>query len=112
MMVHRTTCRHARRTRNPQPVARASSLESQELQDIVLRVEAEDRKGLWRDVTGVIAEADINIVDTKQRQAAEQVILTLSLKIGSLEQLSRILQRLIRIPDVTIAQREKPQSGG
>jgi len=75
---------------------------------VPIRIESWDRVGLWRDVSGMIADAGINIESLQQvqtRKAGRTVLLT-HLTIQSITQLTQILDKLNRIPDVIDARRE------
>ncbi len=70
-------------------------------------VRAYDRRGLLRDIAELVASEDANITalhtDMDRRRNAAAVSLTLD--ITGLDQLSRILHKLSRLPSVTSAQR-------
>lgn len=78
---------------------------------VPVRVEAWDRVGLWRDVTNAIADADINIerVDQVPTRKEGRAVLQVILTIQSITQLTTILDKLNRLPDIIDAHRE--QSG-
>lgn len=75
---------------------------------VPLRIESWDRVGLWRDVSNIIAEAGINIekLDQGQTRRAQRAVLHVQLTIQSVTQLSSLLDKLNRIPDVIEARRE------
>lgn len=75
---------------------------------VPIRIESWDRVGLWRDVSSTIADAGINIEGLEQvptRKAGRAVLVT-HLTIQSISQLTLILDKLNRIPDVIEARRE------
>ncbi len=73
-----------------------------------IRVKAFDRDGLLRDVSTVIAEEGINMkqvqVDVNQNLAT----FDLTLEVGNISQLSRVLNLLENLPNVMDARRIKP----
>ncbi|MCG8346294.1 MAG: bifunctional (p)ppGpp synthetase/guanosine-3',5'-bis(diphosphate) 3'-pyrophosphohydrolase [Chloroflexales bacterium] len=75
---------------------------------VPVRIESWDRVGLWRDVSGAIADAEINIDSVSQRHTRRsgRAVLVVVLKIQSINQLTMILDKLNRIPDVIEARRE------
>jgi GTP pyrophosphokinase len=75
---------------------------------VPVRIESWDRVGLWRDVSGAIADAEINIESVSQRHTRKsgRAVLVVVLKIQSINQLTMILDKLNRIPDVIEARRE------
>jgi guanosine-3',5'-bis(diphosphate) 3'-pyrophosphohydrolase len=75
---------------------------------VPVRIEAWDRVGLWRDITNAVADADINIerVDQLQIRKDGRAVLMVILTIHSIAELTTILDKLNRLPDVIIAHRE------
>jgi guanosine-3',5'-bis(diphosphate) 3'-pyrophosphohydrolase len=78
---------------------------------VPVRIESWDRVGLWRDISGVIADAGINIEKVEQGQTRRigRTVLHIVLTIQSITQLSNILDKLNRVSDVIEARRD---SGG
>ena len=74
-----------------------------------VRIEAWDRVGLWRDISGAVADAGINIQEVQQvpTRKPDRAILMTKLLIQSITQLSSILDKLNRLPDVIEARRER-----
>jgi GTP pyrophosphokinase len=75
---------------------------------VPLQIESWDRVGLWRDISSTIADAGINIdlveqVPTKRHNVS---MLRAIIRVQSVEQLTRLLDRLNRLPDVIEARRE------
>ncbi|HEX2195085.1 MAG TPA: bifunctional (p)ppGpp synthetase/guanosine-3',5'-bis(diphosphate) 3'-pyrophosphohydrolase, partial [Candidatus Limnocylindria bacterium] len=79
----------------------------QQTYPITVRIEALDRPGLLNEITNVVAEHKINIVaasiGTKPDGTAS---ISATLKVTSLQQLSRVLARIERIRDITSVTRE------
>lgn len=75
---------------------------------VPIRIESWDRLGLWRDVTATIADANINIEEVQQLQTCKdgRVALIMRLTIQSISQLTTILDKLNRVPNVIEARRE------
>ncbi|KAB8143838.1 bifunctional (p)ppGpp synthetase/guanosine-3',5'-bis(diphosphate) 3'-pyrophosphohydrolase [Chloroflexia bacterium SDU3-3] len=75
---------------------------------VPVRIEAWDRVGLWRDITSVMADNGINIEEVRQvptRKPDRAILMTL-LTICSIPQLTMIIDKLNRLPDVIEARRE------
>lgn len=75
---------------------------------VPLQIESWDRVGLWRDISSTIADAGINIdvveqVPTKRHNVS---MLKAIIRVQSVEQLTRLLDRLNRLPDVIEARRD------
>jgi guanosine-3',5'-bis(diphosphate) 3'-pyrophosphohydrolase len=75
---------------------------------VPIRVEAWDRVGLWHDITGAIADASVNIIEVQQQPTRKpnRAVLAAILQIQSVAQLSMLLDKLNRLPDVIEAYRE------
>jgi len=66
-----------------------------------------DRKGLHKDVTNVIATANINLIAVNARVDATTGLVTMnfSVRVADFEQLSALLARLAGVPNVIEARR-------
>ncbi|MEI8308812.1 MAG: bifunctional (p)ppGpp synthetase/guanosine-3',5'-bis(diphosphate) 3'-pyrophosphohydrolase [Chloroflexales bacterium] len=75
---------------------------------VPVRVESWDRVGLWRDVSLIIADAGVNIEKVEQGSTRRigRTVLHVTCTIQSINQLSMLLDKLNRIPDVIEARRE------
>ena len=73
-----------------------------------LTLHAFDRSGLIRDITGVLADEDANVLDLKSHTDTEsmQVIMELSLEIRDLPTLSTAINRLEQLPNVVSVRRK------
>jgi guanosine-3',5'-bis(diphosphate) 3'-pyrophosphohydrolase len=76
---------------------------------VPVRIEAWDRVGLWRDISGAVADAGINISEVQQVPTRKpgRAVLMATLQIQSISQLSSIIDKLNRLPDVIEARREQ-----
>ncbi len=75
---------------------------------VPLQIESWDRVGLWRDISSTIADASINIdvVEQVPTRRANISMLRVIVRIQSVEQLTRLIDRLNRLPDVIEARRD------
>lgn len=75
---------------------------------VPVRIESWDRVGLWRDISATIADVGINIEELHQAptRKAGRTVLIVQMTIQSLSQLTMILDKLNRVPDVIEARRE------
>ncbi len=112
--VHRADCRQVINERDRARLVEVTWGEASPQQGypVHVRIEAWDRVGLWRDISGTVADAGINIQEVQQvpTRKPDRAILMTKLLIQSITQLSTILDKLNRLPDVIEARRE--QSGG
>ena len=75
--------------------------------DIDLVVRGYDRKGLHKDVTNVIAAANINLIAVNARVDAATALVSMefTVRVSDFEQLSSLLGRLSAVPNVIEARR-------
>ena len=109
--VHRADCRTILNERDRGRLLEVTWGEPnpQQSYPVVVRIEAWDRVGLWRDVSGTVADAGINIQEVQQvptRKPGRAVLMT-RLLVQSISQLSSILDKLNRLSDVIEARREQ-----
>lgn len=107
--VHRKDCPNLQSLPDPERLIDVSWGKTHEEQTYIVPVEiiAQDREGLLRDATTVIADIGINIasVDVKTRQHIATI--AVSLEIANNSQLTRILTRIELIPGVYETRRKK-----
>ncbi len=108
--VHRADCRTVINEHDRARLVDVTwgTTQKQQGYSVPVRIEAWDRLGLWRDVTSALADAVINIERVEQvptRKPGRAVLLT-TLTIFSISQLTTILDKLNRMPDVIEARRE------
>lgn len=80
---------------------------SQGLYPVDVRIEAMDRQGLLRDVTAVLANEKINVLalSTRSHKSTHTADMSLTLEIGDMAQLSRVLAKLNALPNVAQVRR-------
>jgi GTP pyrophosphokinase len=72
-----------------------------------VRITALDRPGLLNEITNVVSEHKLNIVAASISTHVDgSATITATLKVTSLQQLSRVLSRIERLRDVTSVTRE------
>lgn len=74
---------------------------------VEVEIEAYDRQGLLRDITGLLLEADVNLrsVNTEPAVAGHTAFMRLSLEVTELAVLGKLLDRMIRLSNVISARR-------
>jgi GTP pyrophosphokinase len=109
--VHRADCRTILNERDRGRLLEVSWGEHNPQQGypVVVRIEVWDRLGLWRDVSSAVADAGINIQEVQQIPTRKpgRAVLKTTLLVQSISQLSFILDKLNRLPDVIEARREQ-----
>lgn len=109
--VHRTDCRQLQRLRTLDP-DRIIDVEwggnRQRAYEVNVIVRGYDRKGLHKDVSNVIAAANVHILAVEARvdQARNEVAMSYVLRVADFGQLSALLGQLHAVPNVIEAQRQ------
>jgi guanosine-3',5'-bis(diphosphate) 3'-pyrophosphohydrolase len=106
--IHRTDCPNILRTKDRERLARVSWGEPKATYPVDIRIKAYDRDGLLRDVSTVIAEEAINMRQVKVDVNQSLATFDLTLEVGNISQLSRVLTILENLPNVMEARRIKP----
>ncbi len=79
-----------------------------ETHPVNVRVEAYDRQGLLRDIASIVADESINLsaanIATRKKDNVATMMVTL--EIADIDQLSRVLARIERLPNVVEARRQ------
>ncbi len=110
LTIHRGDCHnilHERDRARLMDVAWGTN-QTKQAYPVPIRIEAWDRVGLWRDITSTVADLGINISTVQQveNRHAGRATLAATLMVDSLAQLTTILDKLNRVPDVIEAHRE------
>jgi (p)ppGpp synthase/HD superfamily hydrolase len=74
---------------------------------LVVRVSANDRSGLLRDITTILANEKVNVLGVASRSDTRQQLATIdmTIEIYNLQVLGRVLGKLNQVPDVIDARR-------
>jgi GTP pyrophosphokinase len=106
--VHRANCPSVLSERDIERLIDVEwELAGQQTYPITVRITALDRPGLLNEITNVVAEHKVNIVAASIATHPDgNAIITATLKVTSLQQLSRVLSRIERLRDVTSVTRE------
>ena len=83
-------------------------IEVTETHPVNVRVEAYDRHGLLRDIASVVADEAINLsaANVVTRKKDHMATMLVTLEITDISQLSRVLARIERLPNVVEARRQ------
>jgi len=108
--IHRADCANLARLRARQPdrvMAVSWSADPAQLYPVEFTVLAFDRRGLVRDVSAVLADAQLSIerMTTVTHQAERTAEMTVALRVHSLAELDAALARITGLPDVIRARR-------
>ena len=108
--IHRADCRNLLNlagTESARLIDVAWSGAAQESYPVEIAVQAYDRKGLLRDVTAVVSNEAVNIIalDSNTDARNHVVDMRLTVEVRDIEQLSRLLDRLQHLPNVSDCRR-------
>jgi GTP pyrophosphokinase len=107
--IHRQDCPNILRVNDRERLIEVDwGIEATDTYPVNVRVEAYDRQGLLRDIAAVVADESIsmsaaNIVTHKKDHRATMMV---TLEIADIDQLSRVLTRIERLPNVVAARRQ------
>jgi GTP pyrophosphokinase len=109
--IHRATCKNLLRLQadNPERLLAVDwGRREHASYPVQVQVEAWDRTGLIRDISAVLADEkiDINAMTTRTERATHVAMIDITLGIGSLEQLSRLMHRIGRLPNISSVRRK------
>jgi GTP pyrophosphokinase len=111
--VHRATCSNLLRLRevNPERVIQVDWGRASEERTfpVAIAIDAYDRRGLVRDISGVLADEHISIeaMNTVTNAAESTAAVAVTVKVHGLEELSRLLARFSALPNVIQARRKR-----
>jgi GTP pyrophosphokinase len=109
--VHRATCANLVRLQqvNPERVINVDWGRASEERTfpVAIAIDAYDRRGLVRDISGVLADEHISIeaMNTVTNAAESTAAVDVTVKVHGLEELSRLLARFSALPNVISARR-------
>ena len=109
IVVHRTDCYNILNERNRERIIEVAwGGGEKKSYPVPILIEAWDRVGLWRDVTNANADGNINIQAVQQlaNKHHGRATLLATIRIESIDELGRILDKLNRVKDVIDARRE------
>ena len=82
--------------------------EAQKTFPVAVQIKAYDRQGLMGDISSILTNEGINVLDINLKVNQNLAAFNLILEIGDIAQLSRILTKIENLPNVLEARRQKP----
>ncbi|MCS7255352.1 MAG: ACT domain-containing protein, partial [Thermomicrobium sp.] len=99
--VHRADCPNILHTSEPERIIPVSWGETPQHYPVTIRIEAWDRVGLLRDVTTLVADEGLNALSVLTNVHDDRTVtILMTLEVASVQQLSRVLQKLEQVKDV------------
>lgn len=103
--VHRRDCPNALRVREPERLIEVEWGTKKKTYPVAIQITAYDRSGLIRDISAVVATADINMTSLNVTTIKNVASLYATLEISEFAQLSSVLAQIERLSNVVRAQR-------
>jgi GTP pyrophosphokinase len=107
--IHRRDCANVLRTNDRERLIEVDwGRDVAKTHPVNVRVEAYDRQGLLRDIASVVADEAINLsaANVMTRKKDNMATMMVTLEIADIDQLSRVLARIERLPNVVEARRQ------
>ena len=107
--IHRRDCPNVSRLDNERLIWVAWGASVPKASRVKIRIQAYDRAGLLNEITGIFKEEYINLEDASAVTARQDnlALITATIQVRDAEQLSRVLTRIERLPNVREVRRQK-----
>ncbi|MDX5628852.1 MULTISPECIES: GTP diphosphokinase [unclassified Brenneria] len=110
--IHRSDCEQLEELRSHAPERIVDAVWGESYSSgysLVVRVTANDRSGLLRDITTILANEKVNVLGVSSRSDTRQQLATIDMdiEIYNLQVLGRVLAKLNQLPDVIDARRQQ-----
>ncbi len=106
--IHRQDCPNILTLDERDRIIRVSWGAAPKTYPVPVEIKAYDRQGLMGDISAILGEENINILDVNIKVSHHLATIKLVLEVGDIGQLSRVLTRIENLPNVTEAHRVKP----
>jgi GTP diphosphokinase / guanosine-3',5'-bis(diphosphate) 3'-diphosphatase len=106
--IHRQDCPNILRIQDRERLVRVTWGEVKSTYPVPVRIKAYDRNGLMKDVSTLITDEGINMSSINVETSHNLAIFDLTLEVHDIAELSRVLDRLENLPNVTEAKRIRP----
>ncbi|MFQ5946208.1 MAG: RelA/SpoT family protein [Anaerolineae bacterium] len=106
--VHRADCRNIVNKAQRERLIEVDWGPAQEVYPVMIQVVAFDRKGLLKDIAAIVEDEDVNMSSASAETSAKDrtAVISATLEITGMAQLSRILSRIESLSNVLEARRE------
>ena len=106
--VHRLDCPNILRLQDTERVIKVGWGQAPKTYPVPVEVKAYDRQGLIQDISNVLSEENINILEVGVKVSHHLATFNLVLEMGDIAQLSRVLTRIENLPNVIESYRMRP----
>ena len=106
--IHRKDCPNILRIRDNERLIKVAWGEPQQTYPVAIVVKAYDRQGLMSDISNVLKDENVNLIDISLKVTHNLAAFNLVVEVGDVNQLSRVLTRIENLPNIMEACRVKP----
>ena len=106
--IHRSDCPNILRTNDRERLVKVSWGSQERTYPVPIHVTAFDRSGLFGDISYVLSNDGVNIIDANVKVDKGIAQIRLVIEVIDINELSRLLARIENIPNVLEAQRNRP----
>jgi GTP pyrophosphokinase len=98
--IHRQDCPNILRLRDRERIVKVSWGEPVRTYPVSVQIKAYDRQGLMGDISSILTNESINLVDINLKINHNLAVINVVLEVGDIVQLSRILTRIENLQNV------------
>ncbi|MCB2202984.1 bifunctional (p)ppGpp synthetase/guanosine-3',5'-bis(diphosphate) 3'-pyrophosphohydrolase [bacterium] len=106
--IHRQDCPNILRVTEKERLVKVSWGQPGKTFTVPVQIKAYDRQGLMSDISNIITEENVNLIDMSMKMNQHLAVIKLVLGVKGISQLSRVLTRLESLPNVFEAKRRRP----
>ncbi len=106
--IHRQDCPNILRVSEKERLVKVSWGQPGKTFTVPVQIKAYDRQGLMVDISNIISDENVNLIDMSMKMNQHLAVIRLVLGVKGISQLSRILTRLESLPNVFEAKRKRP----
>jgi GTP pyrophosphokinase len=106
--IHRQDCPNVLRLKERERIVKVTWGEPHQTYPVHVLVKAYDRQGLMNDISMIISNEEVNLVDIDLKVTHNLASIHMVLEISDINQLSRVLTRIENLPNVLEAHRTNP----
>ena len=106
--IHRQDCPNMLRRKDKERLLQVGWGKLEHTFPVAIKVKAYDRQGLTMDISTLLTSENVNIVNVSVSVSRTLAVISLTIEVKDLSQLSRILTRIESLPNVLEAHRTNP----
>ena len=106
--IHRQDCPNMLRIKDRERIIKVTWGEPHDVYPVAVAVKAYDRQGLMNDISQIITNEGVNLIDIDINVTHNLASINMVLEVSDIAQLSRVLTRIENLPNVMEAHRQHP----